>query len=472
VSVVHRGGGVSVGLRGRGAAPAVVRGDDEGALRLRQRVLLHGGRISAGSALGRWWARAAVPADAVRAVDLMVLAAAAAAVAADVLAEPGDLAVQVLAGVALVLVPVGLRRRVPLTAALVLAAGHVAGVAAGLLPERPYSTGPIVVLGAASVALHAVTRAQALVGGAALVAVGVGVTALTVGDPTPATDLAIVLYLGAGAWAIGWTARSSGGAALRAQARAWREAVEHPVRRRAALEDERRRVARDLHDVVAHGVSLVAVLAGAAAATAERDPGGARERLATAAAAVAEARRELARLMMMLDVEAEREPPHPALGDLAALVDQARAGGQEVILAGVPSLPVPAGVAASAYRIVQEALTNARKHAPGAPVTVRLTGEGDELAVSVVNPIRSTATAAAPDVSGGGHGIAGMRERARLLDGRLVAQPRADDGTFVVTARLPLGTPNDAGADPVGTTPDGAGAPSVGAWTSPSPRGA
>jgi signal transduction histidine kinase len=290
---------------------------------------------------------------------------------------------------------------------------------------------PVVVLGAGTVAAHAVTRARAAMGGAVLVVIGVGVLAPAVGDSTPPTDLAILAFLAGSAWQIGWETRSSGWSLLRARAREARAAVEHHARVRAALDEERRQVARALHDVVAHGVSLVGVLAGAARATAPRDPAGARARLAAAAQAVADTRRELARLTAMLRSEAEEEP-HASPADLMALVDLARAGGQVVLLDGSPPGAVAQGVAASAYRILQEALTNARKHAAAAPVTVRLSSDRGALTIVVANPLTDQ-----PPGAGSGHGIAGMRERARLLDGELSAGPERD-GTFVVRARLPL----------------------------------
>ncbi|HEU4655928.1 MAG TPA: histidine kinase [Capillimicrobium sp.] len=199
---------------------------------------------------------------------------------------------------------------------------------------------------------------------------------------------------------------------------------------------ERAGVARDVHDVVGHGLSLAGVLAGAAAAVLPRDRDAARRSLAQLQATVEETRRELAGLLHPREPGAGCRVPSPDAGDLLALVARAAAAGQPVRLSieGGPLGGVAARVLASAHRIVQEALTNARKHATGAAVDVRIAVGEDAVAVEVVNA-RAAVVRALP-AGGCGRGIAGMRQRAALLGGELHAAPTPAGG-FRVAARLP-----------------------------------
>jgi signal transduction histidine kinase len=208
-------------------------------------------------------------------------------------------------------------------------------------------------------------------------------------------------------------------------------------RARAAVRDERARIARELHDIVAHSVSIIALQAGAAEALVERDPKRAREHMTTVRRTAHEALGELRRL---LDVLREDEPqyvPQPQLASIGELVATAREAGQEVELVELGELDaVSTGVALSAYRIVQEALTNVRKHAGDVPTRVSVRSDGRRLDVEIVN----AAGGSAADVNGSGHGLIGMRERARLYGGRVDAGREADGG-FAVRATLPLEEP-------------------------------
>ena len=224
------------------------------------------------------------------------------------------------------------------------------------------------------------------------------------------------------------------------------ERAEQLVREQAAearriVTEERTRIARELHDVVAHRVSLMTVQAGAAKAVATRDPDGALK----AMGAVEEAGRQaLAELRHLLGVLRPADGldglgPQPGLADLPKLVERMRAAGVEVALAGddAPAGPIPARVDLFAYRIVQEALTNVLKHAgPGTRAEVRLGSDRREVAVEVVDD--GGGIAAALPSGGAGHGIVGMRERALLLGGTLDAGPESGGG-FRVTAHLPTG---------------------------------
>jgi len=199
---------------------------------------------------------------------------------------------------------------------------------------------------------------------------------------------------------------------------------------------ERARIARELHDVVAHHISMVAVQAESARLAVPGMPAAGAERLAaigdTARAALTEMRRLLG--VLREDDEAERRPqPGLTMEELIGLADEAReASGAAVrlVLSGRP-VPLDPGVELAAYRIVQEALTNARRHAPGAAVDVELHYSGDGLRLLVRD--NGGAPPAAPD---GGFGLAGMRERAAAAEGELRAGPAAGGG-FLVEARLP-----------------------------------
>ncbi len=184
--------------------------------------------------------------------------------------------------------------------------------------------------------------------------------------------------------------------------------------------------ARDVHDVVAHGLSLAGVLAGAASATLPTDPARGRRALADLVDAAAAARAELARLAAGA----------PTLPDLATLARQAGAAGHPIRLHvdRAALRTAPAAVGHSAHRIIQESLTNARRHAPGAPVEVALRVDAVDaaLVVDVANGPAPTTTR-----PGSRRGLAGMHERARGLGGALVAG-RTQEGGFRIRARLPL----------------------------------
>jgi signal transduction histidine kinase len=214
--------------------------------------------------------------------------------------------------------------------------------------------------------------------------------------------------------------------------------LEHERERaeRAAVAEERGRIARELHDVVAHGVSVIAIQADAAEAALDRDPELARAPLRTIRGSAKEALEEMRHLLGMLreDDDGGELAPQPGLEQLPDLVARARAGGVPVDLdvSGTPRT-LPPGLDLSAYRIVQEALTNVRKHAQGAPTTVRIDWEPRALALEV----RDHGPGPAANANGGGHGLVGMRERVRLHGGQLTTGEAAGGG-FAVFARLPL----------------------------------
>jgi len=218
------------------------------------------------------------------------------------------------------------------------------------------------------------------------------------------------------------------------------ERIEHEAAQRVALAatEERTRIAREMHDVVAHGLSVIVVQADGARYAAEHDPAIATRTLETVAATGREALTEMRRLLGLLRTgEATGTHPQPRLDDIAVLVAEAQesAGDGTRIEARLPApgVPVPPGIALTAYRVVQEALTNVRKHA-GPGVTVRIeVSVGTDVEVVVEDDGRGGATLD----DGRGLGLVGMRERVLVHDGELCAGPRPGGG-FRVSARLPL----------------------------------
>jgi signal transduction histidine kinase len=212
---------------------------------------------------------------------------------------------------------------------------------------------------------------------------------------------------------------------------------ERDHRAQIAVAEERARIARELHDIVSHAVSLVAVQADAAEAALDRDPELARAPLRTVRASAQEALDEMRRLLGVLraaDGVSERDPL-PGLADVPALVDAVRTAGVDVRLdvVGDPA-PLPQSLDLSAHRIVQEALTNARKHAPGAPVAVALRWQEHELELIV----RDWGPGPNGQPSADAHGLVGMRERALLHHGALTTGAPSDGTGFEVRVVLPL----------------------------------
>jgi signal transduction histidine kinase len=218
-------------------------------------------------------------------------------------------------------------------------------------------------------------------------------------------------------------------AAARAQ-----EAHEHQIARAAA--EERRRIAREMHDVVAHSVSVMVVQAGGARRILERDPRRAVEAAAhiedVGRAALTEMRRLLG--MMHHGEEDTGRAPQPTLRELDGLIARSRAAGLDVTLVveGDPQ-PLPPGKDLAAYRVVQEALTNAIKHAGAAQTSVTVRWEPSSLELAIVD----RGGMAMNGDNGSGHGLVGMEERMRLYNGSVRAGPLRGGG-FEVVAKMPL----------------------------------
>jgi len=206
---------------------------------------------------------------------------------------------------------------------------------------------------------------------------------------------------------------------------------------------ERSRIAREMHDVVAHGMSVVAVQAAAGREIVHTNPDKAAEVFARIETVGRESLMELRRMLGVLrdtgDDNASSLSPQPGINDIAAAVSQSSATGvaTELVIDGRPR-PVAPGIELTAFRIVQEALTNVRKHAGrSATATVRLTFEPSGLAVEIIDDGRGAVTALAG--AGTGHGLIGMRERVEIYGGEFTAGPRRGGG-YAVRAVLPTGS--------------------------------
>jgi signal transduction histidine kinase len=271
------------------------------------------------------------------------------------------------------------------------------------------------------------------------------------------------------------------GNAMRARNRIRRMRAEHEAATRRALDEERARIASELHDVVTHNVSVMIVQAGAARQVLAADPAEAREALLAVESSGRAAMTELRHLLGLLSpaTDAGDAPgagagpdrgatgagrglsPQPGLGQLQPLIERVAAAGLPVShqVSGVPRA-MPPGLDLAAYRVVQEALTNVIKHAGKPQTTVRLDYRDAELVVEVADagrliPAAGPAGTAVPE---SGRGLLGLRERVALYGGELDAGPRPGGG-WLVRARLPVDPP--AGTGP-GEQPAGLASPTAG----------
>ena len=271
--------------------------------------------------------------------------------------------------------------------------------------------------------------------------------------------------LAAGAIGAYVAARRQWLAAERDRAARDEQAREEETRRR--VDAERMRIARELHDVVAHSMAMINVQATAASMQLADDPASAADAIQAIRSASKSGLRELRAILEVLRQVDGRDPavPVPDLRAIAALVEATSAAGTPTTLeCAEPQVPLTPPVALAVYRIVQESLTNVVRHAGRVPTRVRLRHDGACLLVDVVND-GGSAPAAFSD--GTGAGLAGMRERAAALDGTLEAGPRPGGG-FAVQARLPVG----AGASATGAEPRAPGAADTGARTGTEASGA
>ncbi|GAA1995530.1 sensor histidine kinase [Catenulispora subtropica] len=282
------------------------------------------------------------------------------------------------------------------------------------------------------------------------------------------------IYLGSAVWVAAVAIVGDGARRLRESRVLLAEYQEHLQRKQADREQravlmERIRIARELHDVTAHHLSVIAVQAGVARFVLDKEPETADQALRAISEVGSEGLAELRRLISLLrpeDEEAvgtpETDPPAPGVAQLPVLIER-------VGLSGTPSRytvagrqrPLPAGIELCVYRVVQESLTNVLKHAPGSSVEVRLEYEAELVRVSVADtgphsltgalaarsPVVPAAVTKAARHSGSGVGLTGMRERAALYGGELSAG-RKPDGGFEVALTLPIDGMDSDDADP------------------------
>ncbi|MEU9154139.1 histidine kinase [Streptomyces sp. NPDC048417] len=292
------------------------------------------------------------------------------------------------------------------------------------------------------VALYTVAAERGLrysLSAAAAVAAGAGVVAVRFGPPGSVNDVVVVLVgLAAAAFFLGTTVRAQSRYLASVEDRTQRLEQERAQQARLAAAAERTRIAREMHDIVAHGLVVAVALAEAAAATTATDPDGARDKMLKAASTGRQSLTGMRRLLGVLRAEdgADRAP-QPDLGSLKTLVDETRRTGLDVRLTETGTeQQLDAEVQTTLFRIVQESLTNVVKHAPEAStVDIVLHRDSSRVAFTVTDDGRPVA-GTRPRT---GNGLTGMRERVALFDGDLTVGPTTTGWT--VSGELKLSEP-------------------------------
>jgi signal transduction histidine kinase len=331
--------------------------------------------------------------------------------------------------------PLAVRRRLP-AAPLLTVAGALVLVALLVSNSRgvPLAVFLALLLAFYSVGAHCDDRRSYFVGVLAVAAIAAADLArpgsFSASGTRPAAWLAFAI-----AWLVGRDLRRRRQRVADLEDRAMQLEREREEQAQLAVADERARIARELHDVIAHGVSVIVVQAQAGPHLLN-DPERVRDVFYSIESSGRDALAELRRLLGILRAGDQQLAigPQPGLGSLQSLVEQVRASGVpvELRIEGEP-VHLPAGIDLSAYRIVQEALTNIVKHAGDAAAEVVIRYGARELELDVVDDGRSAA-----ESNGSGHGLIGMRERVALYGGTLEAGTR-DGGGYAVRARLPFG---------------------------------
>jgi signal transduction histidine kinase len=334
------------------------------------------------------------------------------------------------------------RRRWPIGTGLVIGAARVAYDRLGFT-FAPFPLGP-------AIAFYTIIDRRGPVwrwSACALVAAGIALSEAAPGRSQPYdTIFQVTIFLTA--WAAGMLSRARRASLQAARSRADRAEAELDRQAALAAGRERTRIARELHDVVAHHVSLIAVQAEAAASLLPGRPGEAQSAVDIIGDVARQALTELRRLLSVLRGPSERAEtaPSASLGELGEVLDQVRAAGLPVDLqvVGTPG-PLSPAVDLTAYRIVQEALTNTIRHSRATQATVTLRYEPGYVTVSVTDsgrrpdglaPARGAAGRPGPLLAGSGLGLAGIAERVASCGGHLSVGP-TEAGGFAVTARLP-----------------------------------
>ena len=325
-------------------------------------------------------------------------------------------------------VPLLARRRASFQVSVLLSVVIVGWTLHASRPETGTMPLPCVLVAVFSVALYTHRAVLAVGGGIGLLATMLLVLKDFYAGPPSAANLAILAFFFCGSWAAGWLVRRRAAQAHRAVARSGELA-------RSAVVEERARIARELHDVVAHSISIIAVQAGAAEALIDRDADRARDHIGLVRITARETMTEMRRLLDVLRTDEIGYAPQPGLARLGDLLAEADAAGLTVELVEDGERPhLPAGLDLVAFRIVQESLTNARKHGEGAAARCWLRYRASAIEIEIVNGVSADDPSNRTD---GGHGLIGMRERASLFGGSFEAGVR-DDGSFHVRAVLPI----------------------------------
>ena len=335
--------------------------------------------------------------------------------------------------------PLFWRRRYPIPTAVILLAGIVVIANAWSLMDNFISPFGALLVAAYSAAAHQSTRVGWTVVALVLVlmSLGAAIDGRSVGDVVW-VDLIVLAVAGAGR---GVHARQQRVVALADQAILLEH--ERDAKARAAVAEERLRIARELHDVVAHGISVIVLQARGGKKVVATDEAEAREAFEEIETTAQQALTEMRRLLGMLRRQDEDVAlgPTPTLANIDALASHVRDAGLpvDVVVTGDVD-KVPPAVALSAYRLVQEGLTNALKHAGPAHARVYVNCSRSEVEVEVIDDGRGMSGSRNGNgngANGGGHGLTGMRERVAMLGGQLDVGPR-DGGGFAMRARLPV----------------------------------
>ncbi|MEA2001437.1 MAG: sensor histidine kinase [Actinomycetota bacterium] len=326
------------------------------------------------------------------------------------------------------------RRRIPVTVLTL--------TIAGFMVDRGLNYPPTLAAGGMAFAIYTIgaqlePKRSLLIGGVGIdVVLGWTLVGVFVYDVDPLSLVTSAAFLGL-PLLVGRESYHRQQRMVELEARAIRAEHEREQRAVEAVDNERRRISRELHDVVAHEITVMTLQSAGARRVLDENKEKAAEAMESAEAAGHRALTEMRRLLGMLRTEDPRNmTPQPGLASLEALVEQMELAGLPIELAikGNPR-PLPAGLDLNVYRIIQESLTNTVKHGgPNVRARVSLTYDAGDLNVEVLDDGRG---AAAWDQPGSGQGIVGMRERVTLLKGSLKAGPRAGGG-YRVAARIPI----------------------------------
>ncbi len=332
--------------------------------------------------------------------------------------------------------PILSHRRFP-RASVAVCLAAVALYAVGRYPAYPGYAVFVLIVG---VALHSDERVSVPALFASAVVLGVAVDLQPAKIAILATYIASEVCIGL-AWLVGWNERRRRARLTELHARAERLEREREEETRLAVSQERLRIARELHDVIAHSMSVIAVQSAVGNHVIDTQPAQARQSLAAIEATSRSALTEMRRLLGVLRQEGEPRgslAPAPGLADLSALVAQVQDAGLRVWInvEGERGL-VPPGIDLSAYRVIQEALTNVIKHAGSATATVVISYRDDAVTVEIANQAPAAPGARVPGPGMTGHGIIGMRERVAVFGGEFAAGP-GPDGGFLVRACFPV----------------------------------